>query len=107
MIQSESLGESEANMRFTPSFGRYHSWTRRNEGITAMALPPKFIGMPIKRREDPRLITGTATYVDGLPLPRMPHIAVLRSPYAHAHTVSIDTQAARSDPRMHAGRTHR
>jgi hypothetical protein len=28
-----------------------------------MPLPPKFVGMPIKRLEDPRLITGTATYV--------------------------------------------
>src|SRR5918996_4303460 len=100
MIQSESLGESEANMRSTPSFGRYHSWTRRNEGITAMALPPKFVGMPIKRREDPRLITGTAPYVDDLHLPGMTYMAVLRSPYAHARIVSIDTQTAHHDPRV-------
>ncbi len=65
-----------------------------------MAIPPKFVGMPIKRREDPRLITGTATYVDDLHLPGMTYMAVLRSPYAHARLVRIDTQAAHQDPRV-------
>ncbi len=65
-----------------------------------MAIPPKFVGMPIKRREDPRLISGTATYVDDLQLPGMTYMAVLRSPYAHARILSIDAQAARNDPRV-------
>src|SRR5262245_46047450 len=65
-----------------------------------MAIPPKFVGMPIKRREDPRLITGTATYVDDLHLPGMTYMAVLRSPYAHARIIRLDTQAARRDPRV-------
>jgi carbon-monoxide dehydrogenase large subunit len=45
-----------------------------------MAIPPKFVGMPIKRREDPRLITGSATYVDDLHLPGMTYMEILRSP---------------------------
>ena len=65
-----------------------------------MAIPPKFIGMPVKQREAPRLITGTSTYVDDLHLPRMASMAILRSPYAHAHIVRIDTQAARRNPRV-------
>jgi aerobic carbon-monoxide dehydrogenase large subunit len=65
-----------------------------------MALPPKFVGMPIKRREDPRLITGTATYVDDLHLPGLTYMAVLRSPYAHARIVGLETQAAGQDPRV-------
>jgi aerobic carbon-monoxide dehydrogenase large subunit len=65
-----------------------------------MAIPPKFVGMPIKRREDPRLITGTATYVDDLHLPGMTYMEVLRSPYAHARILGIDTQPARRDPRV-------
>src|SRR5919108_2392318 len=71
----------------------------REEDI-AMAIPPKFVGAPIKRREDPRLITGTATYVDDLYLPGLTYMAVLRSPYAHARLLRIDTQAARHDPRV-------
>ncbi len=61
-------------------------------GVAAM------LGSPIKRREDPRLITGQATYVDDIKLPGMLYMAVLRSPYGHAHIKSIHTEAARSHP---------
>src|SRR5438067_8569802 len=61
-------------------------------GIAAM------LGTPIKRREDPRLITGQATYVDDIKLHGMLHMAVLRSPYGHARINSIDTDAARQLP---------
>jgi len=56
------------------------------------------LGSPIKRHEDPRLITGQATYVDDIKLPGMLHMAVLRSPYGHAHIKSINTDAARKYP---------
>jgi carbon-monoxide dehydrogenase large subunit len=61
-------------------------------GIAAM------LGTPIKRREDPRLITGQSTYVDDIKLPGMLHMAVLRSPYGHARINSINTDAARKHP---------
>src|SRR5690348_11358671 len=54
-------------------------------GITAL------VGKPIKRREDPRLITGQATYVDDIKLPGMLHMAVLRSQFGHARLKSINT----------------
>ncbi|GAC1357429.1 MAG: molybdopterin-dependent oxidoreductase [Ktedonobacteraceae bacterium] len=56
------------------------------------------VGSPIKRREDPRLITGQATYVDDIKLLGMLHMVVLRSPYGHAHIKSINTDAARKHP---------
>ncbi len=55
-------------------------------------------GTPIKRREDPRLITGQATYVDDIKLYGMLHMSVLRSPYGHARINSINTEAARNHP---------
>jgi carbon-monoxide dehydrogenase large subunit len=55
----------------------------------------KVFGSAIRRREDPRLITGTATYTDDLTLPGMVHAAILRSPYAHARIRKIDTHRAR------------
>jgi carbon-monoxide dehydrogenase large subunit len=55
-------------------------------------------GSAIKRREDPRLITGTATYTDDVKLPGMTYAAFLRSPYAHARVTRIDTSAARTAP---------
>ncbi len=52
----------------------------------------------IRRREDPRLITGGAKYTDDVSLPGMVHAAILRSPYAHANIKSIDSSAAESMP---------
>ena len=60
------------------------------------------IGTPIKRREDPRLITGQATYVDDIKIPGMLYMAVLRSPYGHALINSINTEAARNHPGVKA-----
>lgn len=53
------------------------------------------VGKAIKRKEDPRLITGTATYVDDLKLPGMHYAAILRSPHAAAKIKSINTEAAK------------
>ncbi len=52
-----------------------------------------FVGQAIRRKEDPRLITGRATYVDDSS-PGMLHAAIVRSPEAHARVVSIDASAA-------------
>jgi len=52
------------------------------------------IGERTKRNEDPRLLTGQALFVDDVSLPGMLHAAFLRSPYAHARLLSIDTSRA-------------
>lgn len=59
---------------------------------------PKFTGARVRRREDPRLITGRATYVDDVQLAGCLQMAVLRSPYPNARIVSIDASGARSSP---------
>src|SRR5207247_7298193 len=56
------------------------------------------LGARIKRREDPRLITGTATYVDDVVPPGLLHVVIVRSPHAHAKVTAIDTAAARRAP---------
>ena len=53
-------------------------------------------GQRIKRNEDPKLLTGSALFVDDVDLPEMGHIAFVRSPYAHARIKSIDATAARA-----------
>ncbi|HTS88174.1 MAG TPA: molybdopterin cofactor-binding domain-containing protein [Gemmatimonadales bacterium] len=55
-------------------------------------------GSGIKRREDPRLITGSATYTDDVKLPGLVYAMFVRSPYAHARLKSVDTKAARNAP---------
>jgi carbon-monoxide dehydrogenase large subunit len=61
-------------------------------------MTTKAIGQSIKRKEDPRLITGEAKYSDDLVLPGMAHAAVLRSTYAHARIKGIDTSKAAKMP---------
>jgi Aerobic-type carbon monoxide dehydrogenase, large subunit CoxL/CutL homologs len=56
------------------------------------------LGAPIKRREDPRLITGQATYVDDIKLNDMLHMTVLRSPYGHARITRLATTEASQLP---------
>lgn len=54
----------------------------------------KYVGKSMKRVEDPRFIQGKGRYVANLSLPGMAHLAIKRSPYAHAKILSIDTSAA-------------
>ena len=56
------------------------------------------IGRARTRKEDARLITGRTRYTDNITLPGMLHLAMVRSPVAHAKITSIDTSAARSAP---------
>ena len=57
---------------------------------------PKLAGQRVKRREDPRLIQGRATYVDDVKIAGMQHIAFKRSDVAHGRIRSIDTSAAQA-----------
>ena len=61
-------------------------------------MSARIFGSGIRRREDPRLITGTATYTDDLALPGMLHAAMLRSPHAHARIKRIDVSRAKEAP---------
>jgi aerobic carbon-monoxide dehydrogenase large subunit len=56
------------------------------------------LGTSIKRREDPRLITGQAQYIEDIKLPGMLHAAILRSAFGHAKIKSINTEEARKLP---------
>jgi carbon-monoxide dehydrogenase large subunit len=56
----------------------------------------RYIGAPIKRREDAALLRGRGTFVDNMAPVGTVAMAVVRSPYAHARVVSIDATAARA-----------
>ena len=66
--------------------------------MTATVDTTKFVGRAMKRREDPKLITGSGSYLDDIQLQGMTYAAVLRSPYAHANITSIDTSKAKALP---------
>jgi carbon-monoxide dehydrogenase large subunit len=54
----------------------------------------RWVGQAIRRNEDPPYLTGEASYVDDLTLPALLHVAIVRSPEAHARIASIDVSAA-------------
>src|SRR5205085_2736787 len=58
----------------------------------------RMVGARVKRVEDPRLITGQATYVDDVRLVDLVYGAVARSPIAHGRIKSIDTSRAKAAP---------
>src|SRR5438105_1550579 len=59
---------------------------------------PRLMGAEVKRKEDPRLVTGRSTYVTDVSLPGMHHVAFVRSPHAHARIRGIDASAALRRP---------
>src|SRR5262245_29407904 len=56
------------------------------------------IGHSVKRKEDDRFIRGAGTYIDDIELPGMLHMAILRSPFAHATIKSVDGSKAQAVP---------
>ncbi len=59
---------------------------------------PGWLGKSIKRKEDDRFIAGRGNYIEDINLPAMLHMAILRSPYAHARINGIDASAASALP---------
>src|SRR5438094_1953546 len=64
----------------------------------ATVVQERLFGKAIKRREDPRFITGRGQYVDDVKLPGMTYAAFVRSPHAHARIRRIDTSGALKHP---------
>lgn len=56
------------------------------------------MGQALKRKEDRRLVTGVGNFVDDVKLPGLAFAAILRSPYAHAKIIRVDTSKAENYP---------
>jgi len=63
-----------------------------------MSAPPagRLVGASVKRREDGRLVAGRARYLDDLAVPGLLHVAIVRSPHAHARVLGVARQTAQS-----------
>src|SRR6476660_709781 len=64
--------------------------------MAASPVLPKLVGQRVKRREDPRLVQGRATYVDDIKIAGMQHLAFKRCDVAHGRIRAIDTSAAQA-----------
>jgi carbon-monoxide dehydrogenase large subunit len=58
----------------------------------------KYVGQPLRRREDFKFVTGQGRYTDDIKAPGMLHMAVLRSPHAHAIIKKVNLAAASAAP---------
>jgi carbon-monoxide dehydrogenase large subunit len=65
---------------------------------TTQAPADGLLGARVRRKEDPRFITGRGVYTDDVRLPGTVHAVFVRSPHAHARVGAIDTAAAREVP---------
>src|SRR5512142_2267553 len=66
--------------------------------LSALDRPNSYIGRSVPRPNLHRLTQGRAQYVSDVALPRMAHVAFVRSPYAHARIKAIDAAAAKQAP---------
>lgn len=69
-------------------------------------MATRWLGAPVKRNEDPRLLTGQGLFVDDVHLPGMLYAAVLRSPHAHARILRVDVRRALQHPEVALVLTH-
>jgi carbon-monoxide dehydrogenase large subunit len=76
------------------------SRTKRTFENADMTLPhgTSWIGKPLPRLEDARLLTGRGRFTDDIALPHQAYCAFVRSPHAHARMVSVDASDARAAP---------
>ena len=69
-----------------------------NEGVSGSRQRGPFIGRPMPRFEDLRLVRGAGNYTDDISVPEQAYAVFVRTPHAHARVVSIDVSAARARP---------
>ena len=70
--------------------------------VTDAPTENRVIGQRLLRKEDPALLTGEAVYTNDMKVPGALHLAVLRSPYAHARIVSVDVSGALAMDGVHS-----
>src|SRR5947208_14529567 len=70
-----------------------------HERIHMATATPRLMGAEVKRKEDPRLVTGTSAYDGDVTVPGLHYDAFLRSPHSHARVSKIDAKDAHKRPR--------
>ncbi len=75
--------------------------------LTALDRPNSYIGRSVPRPNLARLTQGRAQYVSDVTLPRMAHVAFVRSPHAHARITAIDTRGGEESAGRDRGRHRR
>jgi len=74
--------------------------SNRERLVQAVPQIRKYVGTPMKRVEDRRLLTGRDHYLDNIKLPDMAYAGFVRSPYAHAKIRNIDVSKIGKNPQV-------
>src|SRR5438552_13906628 len=74
--------------------------SEKQSGLSVLDRPNSYIGRTVPRPNLERLMQGRGLYVSDMVLPRMAHVAFLRSPHAHARIIGIDATAAKRLPNV-------
>src|SRR5687767_3587384 len=74
--------------------GSYAPETPHERNPSMASATPRLMGAEVKRKEDPRLVTGASAYVGDITVPGMQYVAFVRSPHAHARIGRIDVSRA-------------
>jgi aerobic-type carbon monoxide dehydrogenase small subunit (CoxS/CutS family) len=69
-----------------------------HSSLSALERPDSYIGQAVARPNVRRLLEGRGSFIDDMTLPRMVHLAFVRSPHAHAEIIRIDASAAAKSP---------
>src|SRR6476661_5928920 len=87
-------------LAFRPVYGQLHVLSMLSiiKSMASKSTNFRFIGQPIPRTEDARLLTGRGQFSDDFSFPGQTYAALARSPHAHARIVRIDTAAAKKMP---------
>ncbi len=78
----------------TAAFARIRGVDMARVTVPPASVRETFVGRSVQRKEDSRFLTGAARYLGDVSLPRMLHVAFVRSPYAHARVRSVSLEAA-------------
>src|SRR5205807_2870233 len=78
-----------------PARAGTHGLVRSLKSVNTSTSP---LGRPVRRREDAALLTGRGRYVEDFDVPGTANVAFVRSPYAKARILAIDTRAAKASP---------
>src|SRR5687767_7169126 len=90
-------GRRDAGRRHRP---RRHRHSRPRGACRGGVMTVTEVGTARRRKEDQRLITGRTRWTDNITLPGMLHLAMVRSPFAHATITSVDVEAAKASPNV-------
>ena len=95
---SAKVKKSKAKSKPAPKLTAKPAASRKREAAVHVETTNRWVGKPIQRREETRLVQGRGSFVDDTKLEGMLYVKMVRSPYAHAKIERVDVSQAEALP---------